>query len=80
MPAKYHEGAKKAYESGRTPIYSDEFSAEEQKKWEIMMREQIRKETGYTPKEKKEWPKAWTPAPIAMNTKAKKIRKGLLKG
>jgi len=59
MPYKYHEGADKAYKSGRAPIYSDAISAETQKETERILREQIRRKRG-TRKPRKGWPKAWT--------------------
>ena len=46
MPAKYHEGAKKAYKSGRAPAYSDVESISEQEEKERMLREQIRRKSG----------------------------------
>ena len=46
MPAKYHEGAKKAYKSGRSPAYNDIESIDEQKEKERMLREQIRRKFG----------------------------------
>jgi len=56
MPYRYHEGAKKAYKSGRHPEYSDIEPIHEQREKERMLKEQIRREFGYEGTEEKEVP------------------------
>jgi len=59
MPFLYHKGAKKAYQKGRAPVYSDTESGAAQKELERMLREQIRRKTGYAPKRRKRFPEKW---------------------
>ena len=68
MPYFYHKGAKKAYKSGRSPVYSDTQSADTQKELERMLKEQIYRKTGYKGKKRKKYPKAWTDW-LAKNTR-----------
>lgn len=58
MPFYYHEGAKKAFKKGRQPVYTDILPVGEQREAERMLREQIRRKTGWEPKPKKKFPKA----------------------
>ena len=57
MPARYHEGARKAYNTGRKRIYSDTESADVQKEKERMIREQIKRKKG---SRSRKVPASWT--------------------
>lgn len=57
MPARYHEGARKAYNTGRKRIYSDVESIRIQKEKERMIREQIKRKKGPRPRK---FPTNWT--------------------
>lgn len=57
MPARYHEGARKAYNTGRKRIYSDAESIRAQKEKERMIREQIKRKKGPRPRK---LPANWT--------------------
>ena len=73
MPARYHEGARKAYNLGRPPIYTDVESTRSQKEKERMIREQIKRKKG--PRSSKV-PKQWTRFERMAKTKKKE---GLIK-
>jgi hypothetical protein len=57
MPARYHEGARKAYNTGRSRIYTDVESVFSQKEKERMIREQIKRKKGPRPRK---LPANWT--------------------
>ena len=73
MPARYHEGARKAYNTGRKRIYSDIEPVSAQKEKERMIREQIKRKKGPRPHK---FPANWTKFERMAKTKKKK---GLIK-
>ena len=70
MPARYHEGARKAYNTGRRRIYSDVEPIGAQKEKERMIREQIKRKKGPKPRRV---PANWTKFERTAKAKKRKL-------